>query len=85
MSSASKISIFNGSDRTAPPTSLRYCRSDRVTVNAGETLALLLHAARTNRSWLGDFADETLEVSRDMYEVLLAFKRIATEENARAA
>ncbi len=63
----------------------RYTQVDRVRVNAGETLALLLHAARTNRTWLNDFADETLEVSRDMYEILLAFKRIAIEENARAA
>lgn len=56
-----------------------------VRVSAGETLALLMHAARTNRAWLSDFAEETIEVSADMYEVLLAYKRIATETNARAA
>lgn len=56
-----------------------------VRVTAGETLALLLHAARTNRAWLNDFADETIVVSQDMYEVLLAYKRLAVQENLRVA
>lgn len=56
-----------------------------VRVSAGETLALLLHAARTNRAWLNDFAEETIEISPDLYEILLAYKRYAQEENARAA
>lgn len=56
-----------------------------VRVNAGEILALLMHASRTNRTWLQDFSEETMEVSQDLYEVLLAYKRIAFETNARAA
>lgn len=62
-----------------------FPQSESVPISAGETFALLLHAARTNRAWLRDFADETIEVSRDMYEILLAYKRVAQEENARAA
>ena len=62
-----------------------FIPGDTVRVNAGETLALLMHAARTNRAWLGDFMDETFEVSSDFYEVLLAYKRIAVTDNARAA
>lgn len=58
---------------------------ETVCVNAGEVLALMLHAARTNRAWLNDFADESIEISQDMYEVLLAYKRVAQAENARAA
>lgn len=68
-----------------PEDCFQYHASDTVKVGAGETLALMLHAARTNRSWLNDFAEETIEISRDMYEVLLAYKRIAYEENSRAA
>ncbi len=60
-------------------------KGNSIRVAAGETLALLLHAARTNRAWLSDFAEETIEISQDMYEVLLAYKRIALEDNARAA
>ena len=63
----------------------QYHVNDKVKVSAGETLALMLHAARTNRSWLNDFAEETIEISRDMYDVLLAYKRIAFEENSKAA
>lgn len=66
----------------------KACHSEKensIRVAAGETLALLLHAARTNRAWLNDFAEETIEISQDMYEVLLAYKRIALEDNARAA
>lgn len=58
---------------------------ETVCVNAGEVLALMLHAARTNRAWLSDFAEESIQISQDMYEVLLAYKRIAQSENARAA
>jgi hypothetical protein len=55
-----------------------------VRVTAGETLALLLHAARNDRAWLNDFVDETIEISQDMYEVLLAYKR-HSHEKRRAA
>lgn len=78
------------SSRSCAATDLReqfskFLPSEKVTVSAGETLALLLHASRTNRTWLHDFTDEEIEVSQDMYEILLAYKRIATEENARVA
>ncbi len=82
--SAPHFDAFGNANKHPTPTP-RYTAQDRVRVNAGETLAIMLHAARTNRTWLSDFADETLEVSRDMYEILLAFQRIATEDNARAA
>ncbi len=56
-----------------------------VRVSAGETLAVLLHAARTNRRWLSDFADETIVVSQDLYQVLVTYKAFCLQENARAA
>ncbi len=61
------------------------CQETTVCVSAGETLALLMHAARTNRAWLSDFTDETIQVSQDLYEVLVAYRRVAQSENARAA
>lgn len=71
--------------KTNPEMGIYQTQSNTVRVTAGESLALLMHASRTNRAWLGDFADETIEISRDMYDVLLAYKRIAYEENSRAA
>jgi hypothetical protein len=64
---------------------LSVARPHTVRVTAGETLALMLHAARTNRAWLNDFVDETIEISHDMYEVLLAYKRHSQQEKRRAA
>lgn len=48
----------------------------RVTVNAGEVFELLEDAVRSNRAWLADFADDTIEVPQDLYEVLIAYKRL---------
>jgi hypothetical protein len=56
-----------------------------VVVNAGETLALLMHAARRDRAWISDFADETMLISRDLYEVLLHYKQVVQQERSRAA
>ncbi len=69
------------------PADGRFVSDERnsVKVTAGETLALMMHAARTNRAWLKDFADETIEISEDLYEVLLAYKRFAFQENSKAA
>ena len=60
-------------------------RQRAVRVSAGEVLALMMHAARTNRTWINDFSDETLFVSPDMYEILVTYKRIAHESNSKAA
>lgn len=51
----------------------------RVSVRAAEVLPLLLHAAECNRAWVEDFAEDGVEISRDLYEVLLAYKRISGE------
>ncbi|MEM7479289.1 MAG: hypothetical protein AAF483_30260 [Planctomycetota bacterium] len=60
-------------------------RQRAVPVSAGEVMALMMHAARTNRAWLKDFSDETLFVSPDLYEILVAYKRIAQDSNSKAA
>ncbi len=46
-----------------------------VRVSAGDVLPLLADAALTNRAWVEDFADDTLEIPQDLYEVLLAYRR----------
>ncbi len=48
----------------------------RVVVSMRQVLPLLMDAARNNRNWLNDFSDESLEVSADFYEVLLAYKEM---------
>lgn len=47
-----------------------------VTVQLDHVLPLFVDAVATNRLWLRDFADATVEISADLYEVLLAYQRM---------
>lgn len=47
-----------------------------VTVSAGDFFHLLQDAVQTNRVWIKDFADDQVAISRDLYEVLLAYQRL---------
>lgn len=71
--------------QSEPPANTGNDRQQALRVSAGEVLALMMHAARTKRMWIDDFADETIFVSPDMYEVLVTYKRIAFETNSKAA
>jgi hypothetical protein len=61
------------------------CDVQRVTVALGELVPLLLHASQSRRAWLSDFSDESLEISQDLYEVLLAYERLVKSSHRRAA
>ncbi|MCC7339374.1 MAG: hypothetical protein IT422_30140 [Pirellulaceae bacterium] len=64
------------SHRTASiPPEMDCCSSSQVRVSAGDVLPLLADAALTNRAWIEDFADDTMEIPQDLYEVLLAYRR----------
>ena len=45
-----------------------------VTVSLGEVLPLLADAVASDRTWLGDFKDDDITISADLYEVLLAYQ-----------
>ena len=47
---------------------------DAVTLPLGEVLPLLLDAAQSRRQWVGDFEDDNITISSDLYEVLLAYQ-----------
>ena len=55
------------------------CETARVSVSASDLLPLLLDAALANRAWLEDFADDSIEITQDLYEVLLAYRRFRKE------
>ena len=48
----------------------------RVAVSMQQVLPLLVDAVRSNRNWLNDFSDETVEITSDLYQVLLAYKEM---------
>jgi len=47
---------------------------DTVSVSLGEILPLLADAVRNERTWLGDFEDDPVTISTDLYEVILAYQ-----------
>jgi hypothetical protein len=47
---------------------------DTVSVSLGEILPLLADAVRNERTWLGDFEDDSVTISTDLYEVILAYQ-----------
>ena len=51
-----------------------YNAPSHVSVATGDVLPLLLDAALANRAWLEDFAEDTMEIPQDLYEVLLAYR-----------
>ena len=55
------------------------CEPVRVSVSAGDLIPLLLDAALANRAWLEDFADDNIEITQDLYEVLIAYRRFRVE------
>jgi hypothetical protein len=54
----------------------------RVAVSVGDLLPLLADAWESKRAWLHDFSSDRVIVSQDLYEVLLAYKRL---RHAKAA
>lgn len=53
-----------------------------VAIPLGQIVPLLMEAAERNRLWLSDFADETVHVDADLYEVLLAYQRLQNRDAA---
>jgi len=45
-----------------------------VTVSLGQIFPLLADAVQSNRTWLKDFSDDDVEISSDLYEVILAYQ-----------
>lgn len=45
-----------------------------VEVTLGEVFPLLADAVRSERTWLRDFAGDTITISNDLYEVILAYQ-----------
>lgn len=47
---------------------------DVVTVSVGEALPLIADAIASERTWLTDFENDDITISRDLYEVLSAYQ-----------
>ncbi len=47
-----------------------------VTLPVGKLVPLLVDAARHQRAWLDDFADDPVQIDADLYDVLLAYQQL---------
>lgn len=48
----------------------------RVEVSLGEIAPVIADAVAHRRGWLNDFADDTVSIDADLYEVLLAYRKM---------
>lgn len=51
----------------------------RVAVSVGDLVPLLAEAWQSKRAWLGDFSSDRVIISQDLYEILLAYKRMSAK------
>lgn len=50
--------------------------SKRVNVALVDIAPVIADAVASGRGWLTDFADETIQIDADLYEVLLAYQQM---------
>lgn len=55
---------------------------DPVRIAAGDFFHLIQDAISSKRAWLQDFEDDAMVISRDFYEVLLAYQRMVEKRAA---
>ena len=65
-----RLRIFTGEDVT------EQTETENVTVKLGDISRALLDATRWNRTWISDFADDEIQVSSDLFEILSAYMRL---------
>jgi hypothetical protein len=71
----SNLRIYRGpAENEAPVLTASKKAPATVTVDLGEVLPLLADAVASRRTWLGDFEDDQITISADLYEVLLAYQ-----------
>jgi hypothetical protein len=65
-----RLRLFTGDETASTAT------AEQVTVRLGDISRALRDATRWNRTWLEDFADDEVQVSADLYEILSAYMRL---------
>ncbi len=70
----SQLRVYYGPSSDACSVSQSKQAKETVTVPLSEILPLLADAVRNERTWLGDFDDDPITISTDLYEVILAYQ-----------
>jgi hypothetical protein len=67
--------VYTGPETTQQGLSLLSAPAENtVRIPLGEILPLLADAVASNRTWLADFADDEIEISADLNDVLQAYR-----------
>lgn len=69
------LRIFTGEDSVSAPAPAAP-RGAMVTVSFGDILEPLAEALLRNRAFLTDFADDEIQLTTDLYDVLMACRRL---------
>lgn len=72
----SRFSSHAAEHRDADPIGIDPAAHTEVVVRLADLFPVLADALGNNHMWLGDFRDEPIGISNDLYEVVLAFKRL---------
>ena len=74
---ANHLRVYSG-----PPASAteEVVNRETVTVPLMAVLSLLADAYNSDRTWLGDFEDDDITISMDLYEILLAYQHYCCPE-----
>lgn len=70
----SRLRVYYGPEDATCAVEETSVREDRITVPLAEIFPLLADAVRSERTWLGDFADDEITISSDLYSVILAYQ-----------
>ena len=71
------LRVYTGPDIDRPATvdfAAAAAGAARVRVTLAEILPILADAAASDRTWLRDFADDEIEISADLHDVLDAYR-----------
>ena len=73
---SNRLRVYHGPDEVADdsPAVATVPLRDTVSLPLGEVLPLLMDAVKSRRQWVGDFFDDEITISSDLYEVLLAYQ-----------
>jgi hypothetical protein len=77
-----RIALGTGETKNTPTVAMP---PQTVTVALADVFPLLAEAANTHRAWLNDFADDQITITRDLYEVIVAYQHIRRPQKPRVA
>lgn len=75
-----RLNVFSPTSATTPAN--EAAGEPQVNVSVAELVPLLVDAFQTDRTWLRDFGRDSVRVSSDLYEVLLAYQQLRRCEAA---